>query len=248
MLPTKTVYYLYDPSNRRQSIEKTPLLSVALPSLLDTTNENDNIEYLLLVAYNHDDVVFEDAMGRKIVEEIVTSTIGIRTNVHMLIRPVYMTSGTTVIWNTLASWGYDIGCDYFVPSNDDLLWRSMDWALFAIDELRSRTYPCPNFGIVGFSDEEQPNSPTFHVISRLHVHIHSRAYYPVKLLGYGVDPWIFESYKRINTAIMSRDIVVANRVSLKTFKIYLNFALCLSLHYSHNHIFYRFSHIIVPQS
>jgi hypothetical protein len=213
MLPTKSIPLDEKLSPLREQIENAPLFSVALASILDTSEEFDNLEYLLLVAYNHDDFLFGRLEGRQIAEEVAVATMGERTNVHMLFRPVYMTSGTTVIWNILAGWGYDIGCDYFVPANDDLLWRSPGWALSAVAELRGREDPCPNFGIVGLSDETYPGFPTFHVTSRLHVYIHSRAYYPVKLLGFGVDPWIYYSYDSVSASVFSQDIVVINRVS-----------------------------------
>ena len=202
----------------REAVEKTPLFSIALPSILDTTHDSDGVQYLLLVGHNPDDAVFgSPALGtavgaREHAADIASDLIGTRTNVHFLVQPLYGTTGTTVIWNILASWGYDIGCDYFVPANDDLLWESSGWATRAITMLRNRTDPCPNFGIVSMMDKNFPGSPTFHVVSRLHMHIHHRAYYPVMMRGFGVDPWIFAAYKAVGAAVLDPEILVENKI------------------------------------
>lgn len=215
MLPVKTLPL--KTSDIWESIGNTQFLSIALPSVLDTTLESDNMEYIFLVAFNHDDIVYGNEEFRKIASQITADLIGNRTDMHIFLRPVYMTTGTTVIWNILAAWGYDIGCDYFVPANDDLAWRSDGWSRMAVELLRNqKNKNCPNFGLVGLTDPDSPGfagSPTFHIVSRLHVHIHSRSYYPVKMLGFGVDPWIWFAYAKLNAAVMSKDIIVTNKVS-----------------------------------
>ena len=44
------------------------------------------------------------------------------------------------------------------------------------------------------------------------MHIHSREYYAVNLIAYGVDPWLFDSYNRVHAARIHPDIRVTNRV------------------------------------
>ncbi len=147
-------------------------------------------------------------------QEVAKATVGARKNVHVILRTQYATSGTTVCgWNMLALWGYDIGCNYFVPANDDQAWVTPGWASAAVTDLRGKVEPCPNFGIVAFHDLNQPDLPTFHVVSRLHMHIHARAYYPLPLIGYEVDPWIFDSYRLAGAATNHTSIVISNRVS-----------------------------------
>ena len=204
----------------RESVAKTPLLSVALPSILDTTDDNDGVQYLLLIGHNPEDAVFgyehlgSTVGARKLAIEIVSELVGNRKNIHVLLRTIYGTTGTTVLWNALALWGFDIGCDYFVPANDDLLWVSSGWANLAIQELRNKTEPCPNFGIVALSDGNafKVDFPTFHIVSRLHMYIHKRTYYPVVMRGWGVDPWIYYSYVAVGAGTLNHNIKVLNRV------------------------------------
>lgn len=189
MLPTLSYFPSSDVTGEAR-IALLPLFSVALASILDTSRDDDGMQYLLLLAYNSDDIVFGDSTLRVQAMKIALDMIGNRSNVHFLTRALFATRGTTVIWNALADWGFDIGCDYFVPANDDVAWHTLGWAPRAVEVLRNRSAPCPNFGIVALTDENQPGeTATFHVVSRLHIHIHRRAYYPVIMAGWNVDPW-----------------------------------------------------------
>jgi hypothetical protein len=108
MLPTLTWKREDQNFEFRETVQRSPFFSVSLPSILDTTSDEDNIEYLLLVGHNPDDAIFgSEELGsvegaRQHALEIITDLVGSRHNVHVLLRPLYGTTGTTVLWNTLA--------------------------------------------------------------------------------------------------------------------------------------------------
>ena len=184
-----------------ETVSRSTLLNVNLRSILRTTTEDDGLDHLLMVGFPGDDAMFgDDALRAEFVRQ-AAEAIGKRTNVHLLLRPIWAAMcGTTAIWNILAGWGYDIGCDYFVPNNDDVLYLTTGWATMATEMLASRDGPCPNFGVVAFRDLGAPDFPTFHMVGRIHVHIHRREYYPISLHGAGVDPWLWRVYLFVDAA------------------------------------------------
>lgn len=191
-----------------ENVKDNIFLHISFASLLRTTQDNDGFDYIVLLVYNGDDVMLGKPELRTVFMNIVKEMVGARTNVHVLLKPIFGTKcGVTVLWNALGAWGFDIGCDYFVPNNDDLVLISEGWAKVAMDILLARTTPCPNFGIVAFKDRDYPDFPTFHVVSRLHLYIHNKVYYPIPLTGWGNDPWIYESYKRVGAAEFGNMIV-----------------------------------------
>lgn len=195
---------------RADNIGQYTVINVSLTSLLMTVEPD--LEYVMLIGYSFEDHCFADPELLAAFTKFTQSMLVGHPNVHVLLKPFYATKcGTTILWNTLADWGYNIGCDYFIPGNDDVVFITPDWASKAIAKLRSWTTPCRNFGIVAFRDQAYDNFPTFHVISRLHIFIHKRAYYPVSLVGLGVDPWVFKSYEAVGQASML-NIFVKNYV------------------------------------
>lgn len=196
---------------RLDNIGQYMVLNVSLASLLKTTEPE--IDYVMLVAYSFEDRCYAQPDLLAAFTRTAQAMLVGHPNVHLLLKPMYATKcGTTILWNTIADWGYNIGCDYFVPGNDDVMWITKGWAGLAVAALRATTTPCRNFGVVAFRDKNFDGQPTFHVVSRLHLHIHNRAYYPISLVGLGVDPWIYHSYRNVGYGSMP-DIFIQNFIS-----------------------------------
>ena len=154
------------------SVAELPPLAVWLCSMLQTV-EPERFEYIMyygelraLVAvgmlirckqpgYDAGDAWYDDPVRgpqfRAAVDAMIAA-VGLNDTVAAkFVRLEGMKGKITSLWNALAAQAYADGCDYYVPSNDDLRILSPGWASLGTAML-AKSPLLPNLGLVYFND------------------------------------------------------------------------------------------------
>ena len=104
------------------------------------------------------------------------------------------------IVNELCMLAFADGMDFFALLGDDV---SLQLGWFESVKLKftemERSTGQPGFGCVALDDVSFPGFPTFPVVGRPHVEIFG-GWAPSAFINQGADPWIFEVYRKFNSA------------------------------------------------
>lgn len=134
-------------------------------------------------------------------------------NIIVLEYPV--TKWLTFIWNNLFYTAYHDGMDYFIQSNDDLVFLKEGWLSSSVKML-----PVSSYGVLGLNDVKfDCRIYTQSMVNRNHYKVFEGLYFPLKLKNWYSDDWITSVYPKILSACNSdaqiRNIFTENTTRYK---------------------------------
>ena len=125
------------------------------------------------------------------------------THPHGVTRRIFAStdpSNIIGIVNELCMLAFADGMDFFVLLGDDVSLQ-LGWFDTVSQNFQEieRSTGQPGFGCVALDDVSFPGFPTFPIVGRSHVEIFG-GWAPSAFINQGADPWIFEVYRRFNSA------------------------------------------------
>lgn len=169
--------------NENEKLNECALMKYLIPSVLETTNEDEKEMITLFVGYDRDDPLFKDQFGREQVRKL--------SNLKIQFYELPKTGWLTFIWNYLFVEAYREGKDYFIQLNDDVQFIKGDWLTNSISML-----PRSDKGVIGFNDLTwQCKLYTQTLVNRNHYKIFGGQYFPLSLRNWYSDNWITAAYQ-----------------------------------------------------
>ena len=125
------------------------------------------------------------------------------THPHGVTRRIFAStdpSNIIGIVNELCMLAFADGMEFFVLLGDDVSLQ-LGWFDTVSQNFQEieRSTGQPGFGCVALDDVSFPGFPTFPIVGRSHVEIFG-GWAPSAFINQGADPWIFEVYRRFNSA------------------------------------------------
>eukprot|EP00741_Cyanophora_paradoxa_P025353 tig00000367_g24472.t1 len=192
-----------------------------LPSLLETTSDDDGFFYIVQLGYDEGDAVYDDVEQRGHLRAIVEDQIAGRAILFEMYRFRNNAPGNlTAIYNLMFRSAYEAGCEYFFSVNDDAKFLTPGWpALLRDTILLNPVYP--NFGVVGMNDkyhyEELERFFVVCFVHRVHLQIFGRLFFDNTFQNWGQDPWLAQVYDKVSSSFFLERVEFEN-MSHKTDK------------------------------
>ena len=167
------------------TISDSSLFTILLPSIERTNSPSDfaQLRVEVVVAYNHDDIFWDDASNRK---EVVQKSL-IAVNFVSIER-----TSKRVPFNEVTQVAYEYGADYIVRVNDDTEFVTPGWIRLGISALQQMEPP--NIGVAGpVCNEGNVDILTHDMVHSTHLRIF-HDYYPNQFNNWWVDDWISRVY------------------------------------------------------
>lgn len=176
--------------------------------------DNSSNELLSLKVYygiNEDDqLLCEEAIHRL----MVSTTLEYHYHLFPCINkadPVPICS----YWRELAKIAYYLdACDYYLLLGDDVQVHcanvNVHWPIIVHQQFQEMSVP--GFGVLSLKDSNSPGFCTFPVVSKLHMDIFAGEIIPKDFINQDGDPYLWELYRRFNSAKLLQEIIVDNKV------------------------------------
>lgn len=192
-----------------RALEMSPLMRVALPSLVRSLPHDVQVYNVVLYAGYDDNDAFWAAKG-----PWPDRTEGGITIKFVQCRCTAMVCNT----NCIMQRAYDDGALYFFRSNDDTaLSKGTDW-MSKFARTLAELDP-PNLGVVG-PDCGQGNTGilTHDFVHRTHLELFGGAYYPRSFTNWWCDDWISRTYGKRRT-IQDTSVAVRHHAKVQRYKV-----------------------------
>lgn len=204
MAPGAIVLGVASTSRRTKSIGEHPLLTILLPSLVETCAANASQRFLLLVGYDEGDKYLDSAEHATSIRDSFRAFQ--RGNLHIKLVRLPETGAVTLVWNYLYELSMRSGAKYFYQINDDLTFKNSTWPLLfrqALDAQGGR-------GVVGPSDHHFGcKLMTQNFVGRGHWEAFGFLF-PPELRNWWCDNWINALYSRVGLRKCFADIGALN--------------------------------------
>lgn len=191
-------------SKKTLQVEDHPLITIFLPSLMETAKHNPNWKFLVLVGFDAGDKFFDNPTPIKVILEKARQFMV--PNVEIQFLRLIKTGTVTMVWNLLYDLAMRNGARYFYQLNDDITFVNHDWP----DKFASLIDQRNGFGLVGPSDDAFAcKLTTQNFVGHRHWELFGFLF-PPDLHNWWCDNWIHRLYSILGAITCEPDHAIMN--------------------------------------
>ncbi|KAL0478685.1 hypothetical protein AKO1_008322 [Acrasis kona] len=192
--------------NKKPTLNNIPLISILLPSLLQSIDKSDHrYKYTLYMAIDEsDDLYSQPEVRKRLHQKIMRLAKGYPIE-FQIVQCVDSHGWVSFLWNAVFQYAMDDGADYFYQINDDVRFVTQYWTEPFINMLQQNPL-YPGLGVTGPFDKGDLRLFTQAFVSRVHYEIFGYLY-PYIFKNWFSDDWLSQVYTPIQSSFRVKKFI-----------------------------------------